>query len=133
MELLLKGRDTLLDSVILIDYLNEWTDAVDYVESNQATLVTSAVTVAEVLVGVDSDGEEAVLRMLGKFPSLDVTRTVARRAALLRREHGWKLPDAFQAGVAQEFGLYLATRNTNDFDPSAHDFVTVPYTLPPSR
>jgi hypothetical protein len=47
----------------------------------------------------------------------------------LRRQHGWKLPDAFQAATAQEHNLKLITRNTKDFTPDVHDFVVVPYRL----
>ena len=54
---------------------------------------------------------------------------MADLAAVLRREHGWKLPDAFQAALAQHYGVTLATRNTKDFPPSRYEFVVVPYAL----
>jgi predicted nucleic acid-binding protein len=53
-------------------------------------------------------------------------RADADETARLRRLHGWKLPDAFQAALARRHGLRLATRNPNDFDPDEHDFVEVP-------
>ena len=46
-----------------------------------------------------------------------------------RRRNGWKLPDAFQAALAQLHNLKLATRNTRDFPPQQYLFVVVPYTL----
>ena len=54
---------------------------------------------------------------------------MADLAAELRRVHRWKLPDAFQAAVAQRNALHLATRNTDDFNPQRHSFVVVPYVL----
>jgi predicted nucleic acid-binding protein len=50
-------------------------------------------------------------------------------AAQLRGKYGWKLPDAFQAALAQHHKTKLTTRNTKDFDPKKHDFVEVPYSL----
>ena len=59
----------------------------------------------------------------------DIDRETAARAARLRRQYRWKLPDALQAALAQQHGLRLATRNTKDFDPAQHAFVVVPYRL----
>lgn len=64
-----------------------------------------------------------------EFSLLEITKPVADLTAELRRNHGWKLPDAFQAALAQHHGLKLATRNTKDFAPERHDFVVAPYTL----
>jgi len=47
----------------------------------------------------------------------------------MRQRHGWKLPGAFQAALAEEHGLRLVTRNTKDFSPEKHAFVLVPYKL----
>ena len=67
--------------------------------------------------------------MLNHFACLPITLEIADRAAVLRREHGWRLPDAFQAALAQEHDLSLSTRNRRDFDAEEYPFVTVPYTL----
>jgi predicted nucleic acid-binding protein len=50
-------------------------------------------------------------------------------ATELRCAHGWKLPDAFQAAIARQHGLKLATRNRRDFPPERYDFVLVPYRI----
>jgi predicted nucleic acid-binding protein len=63
------------------------------------------------------------------FPILNVTKTDADVAAHLRQDHNWALPDAFQAALAVQHDLHLATRNTRDFDPGVHPFVIVPYRL----
>ena len=120
----------LLDSVILIDHFNDIDKATDYLRSVRTDALLSVVTRAEVLVGFES--EEARYRgiaLLNYFVCLPITVEIADRAAVFRRDRGWKLPDAFQAALAQEHDLSLSTRNTRDFDAEEHPFVTVPYTL----
>jgi predicted nucleic acid-binding protein len=122
--------DVLLDSVILIDHFNEIDKATDYLRSVRTDAVLSVVTRSEVLVGFESEASRSRgAALLNHFTCLPVTVEIADRAAALRRERGWKLPDAFQAALAQERGLSLSTRNTRDFDTNRHPFVTVPYTL----
>ncbi|MGH6959369.1 MAG: PIN domain-containing protein, partial [Dongiaceae bacterium] len=67
--------------------------------------------------------------LLDYFPTLPIDAPVADLAAQLRREHGWRLPDAFQAALARYHALQLATRNTRDFPPTRHPWVVVPYEL----
>lgn len=54
---------------------------------------------------------------------------VADPAAELRRAHRWRLPDAFQAAIAQHRKIKFATRNVRDFPPERFEFVVVPYTV----
>ncbi len=61
--------------------------------------------------------------------ALEISKAVGDLAASLRREYVWKLPDAFQAALAQHHDLKLVTRNTKDFPPARHEFVVVPYAL----
>ena len=120
----------LLDTVIFVDHLNGIALATAWLGSvpdGQAAI--SAVTRAEVLVGTDEGDRPSVLSLLGKYPCLPVTVEVADRAAGMRQRHGWKLPGAFQAALAEEHGLRLVTRNTKDFSPEKHAFVLVPYKL----
>jgi len=119
----------LLDSVILIDFLNAIPEAQAYVDAHRAEAAISVVTTAEVLAGVDDAGVPATVRFLDAFPLLLIDGTTALQAARLRHRFGWRLPDAFQAALAQQHGLRLATRNTKDFDPAVHPFVVVPYTI----
>lgn len=120
---------TLLDSVILIDYLNDIEAAREYVGANEKDVGISVVTASEVLVGTSGEGKRATIRFLDAFPLLEIDRETAHATARLRRRHGWKLPDAFQAAIAQRHGLTLATRNTRDFDPDVHAFVDIPYRM----
>ena len=89
----------------------------------------SVITRAEVLTGFDASDREQAIALLDHFPFLDITKPIADLAADLRREQGWKLPDAFQAALAQHYQLRFATRNTKDFPPERYDFVIVPYEL----
>ena len=118
----------LLDSVIVIDYLNGIRKARDFVD-RLPTPTLSVVTVAEVLSGGDPAGLPTISRYLNSFPILEVNVAIGRRAGYMRRLERWKLPDTLQAATAQEYGIPLATRNTKDFKPERHPFVLVPYVL----
>jgi predicted nucleic acid-binding protein len=119
----------LIDSVILIDHFNAVHAATAYIRMVHTTAAISVITRAEVSTGFDAAGLEKALPLLDIFQTFDITKEVADRAAKLRREYRWKLPDALQAAVAQTHNLKLVTRNTRDFDPAKHSFVVLPYTL----
>lgn len=121
----------LIDSVILIDHFNGIQAASAYLRIAHRSAAISPVTRAEVLTGFkDPSSLAAALTLIDIFPVLDITKEIADLTASLRREFRWKLPDAFQAAIAQTHKLQLATRNTKDFNPEKHPFVLVPYTLP---
>ena len=119
----------LLDSVILIDHLNGIPQATAFLAANHAGAVISVITRAEVLAGVESSDTTRVRVFLDAFVTLGIDRDAADSAAILRREFGWKLPDAFQAALAKQHGLRLVTRNSRDFPVKRHDFVVIPYKL----
>jgi len=119
----------LLDSVILIDHFNGRAEATRYLARVAGESAISVITRAEVLAGFDPVGTALAVRLLDRFPTLNIDTAVADLAARLRREHRWKMPDALQAAVARHHGLELATRNTRDFPPEAHSFVVIPYVL----
>lgn len=118
----------LLDSVILIDHLNGIDAATHYLAS-VADARISVVTRSEVMVGARGPGRNVTIELVERFPTLIVDERAADIAADLRREHRWRLPDAFQAALAQLHQLPFATRNTRDFPPERFPFVTVPYRL----
>ena len=120
----------LLDSVILIDHFNGFKKATEYLTTIHPSAAISVITRAEVLVGFNEEDDlKRAMMLLNSFPNLDLTLQIADLAAQLRRRHRWKLPDAFQAAIANYHGIRLATRNTKDFDPDRFDFVTIPYSL----
>jgi predicted nucleic acid-binding protein len=120
----------LLDSVIVIDHLNGHSVATEFLRGTMGSAAISVITRAEVLTGIDDQHRPTVIRFLELFPTLPIDVLTADRAALLRREWRWKMPDALQAALALVHDLLLATRNTRDFPPERHAFVHVPYTLP---
>jgi predicted nucleic acid-binding protein len=125
----MSGAGVLLDSVILIDHLNGISSATDFLREAGPKACISAITRAEVLTGVKERDRAVTTRFLDCFVFLAIDKRAADLAADLRRVHRWKLPDAFQAAIAQLHDLSLATRDTDGFNPRRHRFVLVPYTL----
>ena len=127
--------EILLDSVILIDHFNDNEKATHFISSlDPNNTAISVTTRAEILVGFDEVEEiEKVKSLLDQFTLLIIDKGIADKAAEFRRTFGWKLPDAFQAALAVEHKLRLATRNTKDFNPKQHAFVEIPYRLTGSR
>jgi predicted nucleic acid-binding protein len=119
----------LLDSVILIDHFNGLHSATSYLKRVYSRSSISVITRAEVLTGFEVGALKSAMQLLDRFPVLPIDREAADLAASLRREHGWKLPDAFQAALARIHNLKLATRNTRDFPPDRFEFVVAPYTV----
>ena len=119
--------NVLLDSVILIDHFNGRAEATEYLRVERGYASISVITRAEVLAGFDAVAAPRAKALLDLFPVLAITKEVADLAAVLRRQHRWKLPDAFQAALAQIHKLQLATRNTRDFPTEKFGFVMVPY------
>lgn len=117
----------LLDSVILIDHLNNIPAATAYLRQTQGESAISVITRAEVLAGFDLPQARITAKLLDQFLTLVVDVQVADLAAALRREQDWKLPDAIQAALAQLHHLTLVTRNSRDFPPEHYDFVLIPY------
>lgn len=94
----MKQRRYLADSTVVIDHLNGIEAATMFLRDHASEIALSV-----------------------------ITREVADQAARFRREHRWKLPDAFQVAIARKNKLALATRNVRDFPPERHAFVKVPY------
>jgi predicted nucleic acid-binding protein len=120
----------LLDSVVLIDHLNNISKATNYILSLEPEdTAISVITRAEILVGVKKESRSKVLSLLDRYTTFSIDINIADIASELRREYSWKLPDAFQAALAKHYNLMLCTRNTKDFDPRKHAFVEIPYKL----
>ena len=122
--------ERLLDSVILIDHLNDIGQATKFILSlDPEKTAISVITRAEILVGIEESDEGLVIAFLDQYHLLGIVKEVADLAATLRRNHSWKLPDAFQAAIAINNNIKLTTRNTKDFDPGKHNFIEIPYSL----
>ena len=122
----------LLDSNIIIDYLNEVRQARHWIEGHQPLdLAVSVVTCAESFAGLPPDEWFKLEILFDRFNKLDITFRDGLTAARLRQVYRFKLPDALQAAVAIDNELALVTRNTKDFNPTLHKFIHVPYVLKP--
>jgi len=122
--------ERLLDSVILIDHFNDIAEASTFIAGlDPGKTAISVITYAEILVGFEDETAEEAKTLLNHYEILSIDTVIAEKTAELRRRHGWKLPDAFQAALALHHRLRLCTRNTKDFNPKKHSFVEVPYRL----
>ena len=119
----------LLDSVILIDHFNSVPQATKFILAlDPEETAISVISYAEILTGLDEAGGLKARPLLQSFEMLEIDAVVAETAAVLRRQYGWKLPDAFQAAIAIIHDIKLCTRNTKDFNPQKHSFAEIPYT-----
>ena len=120
--------ERLLDSVILIDHFNNIPQATKFLLAlDPEKTAISVITYAEILTGLDKEEERKAHPLLNSFAMLEIDAAITEKAAALRRQHGWKLPDAFQAAIALKHGIKLCTRNTKDFNPKKYPFVEIPY------
>jgi predicted nucleic acid-binding protein len=118
----------LFDTNILIDHLNGIPKATREITRSQGPAI-SVITWIEVMTGAASPDEEAILRaFLSNFQCLEITREVAERAAVIRRQKRIKMPDAIILGTAEASGRQLVTRNVKDF-PAGTRGVRVPYKI----
>ena len=121
----------LIDSTILIDHFNGIPQATDWLsglEYGEAAI--SVITRAEVLVLIHSEDEkEAVKLFLDDYLCLPIDVPTADLASELRRQWKWKLPDAFQAALADQHNLVLVTRDKKDFGRTSQPVVKIPYKL----
>jgi len=120
----------LMDTDVMIEYLRERSEAVEYLESLTSDLYLSVISVAELFAGVKNDEEEKSLnQLLQAFVILPVTEKTARLGGLYRKEyrpsHGTGLADALIAATAEENGADLATFNRRHFPIVSR--ITVPY------
>jgi len=120
----------LIDSVILIDHLNRIERAKQYILGlNPEETAISVMTRAEILLGVEESSEPLIKAFLDEYHLLILDKEISDLAASLRRKHGWRLPDAFQAALCLYHDIRFSTRNTKDFNPKKHPFVEIPYVL----
>jgi len=119
-----------VDTDVLIDYLRDRSQAVAFLEGIEQSLAVSAITVAELYVGVREGEERRRLdAFVAAFDVLGLDRQAAVQAGLWRRQygpsHGMGLADALIAASVQAAGATLVTLNRRHFPMLAQ--VLVPY------
>lgn len=122
----------LVDSDVLIDFLRGLPEARNFILSLPREAAISAITVAELHVGVREGKERAALQgMLDSFRILPLDAEIAQRGGLWRRDfgrsHGVGLNDALIAATAAFHALSLATLNLKHYPMLQGDQVFVPY------
>lgn len=120
----------LIDTDVLIDYLRDRVESVQYLESLTPPLSVSAVTVAELYAGVRDGAERVVLdRFIDSFQVIPVDADIAVRAGIIRRDFGKRdgtgLADAIIAATVELQRAKLVTLNNKHFQMLAE--VVVPY------
>ena len=119
-----------VDTDVLIDYLRDRPQAVAFLEGTEQTLAVSAITVAELYVGVREGEERGRLdAFVAAFDVLGLDRQAAVQAGLWRRQygpsHGMGLADALIAASVDAAGATLVTLNRRHFPMLAQ--VLIPY------
>lgn len=123
---------TLVDTDVLIDFLRGLEEARAFIAGLPRDAAVSAITVAELHVGVREGDERRTLdAMLDTFRILPLEDATARAGGLLRRDygksHGVGLNDALIAATAQEQGLTLATLNVKHYPMLPAERLLQPY------
>jgi predicted nucleic acid-binding protein len=119
----------LLDTCVLVDYLRNYAPAVEFISQLDDPPSISAMTVAELYVGVRNRREQArVESLIARLRVVATSADVARQGGTFRRDyrsHGLDLIDALIAATARVHGARLVTRNAPHF-PMLDDLL-VPY------
>ena len=110
----------LLDTDVLIDFLRGQPQAVQLLEDTDCEFHVSAVSVAELYVGVRDGQEREVLdQLVGVLRTIEISTEIAQQAGLWRREygksHGTGILNALIAACADALQIPLATLNVKHF------------------
>ncbi|MFB2538839.1 type II toxin-antitoxin system VapC family toxin [Acinetobacter sp. c3-l95] len=107
----------LIDTNIIIYYLNGDKQARHFLNENHGHLAISTITVLEVLsFGNDENAVTIAESFLqNNFTWLDVSRDIVFESAKIRRQKKTKTPDAIIGATAVCHNLTLVSRNEKDF------------------
>lgn len=115
--------DYLLDTTVLIDFLNGRREVVDMVNSLASPsnrLGVCCVSVAELYAGTDQESRAVADRLIGVMDFYDVSLAAAKEAGRYRYEFARRgtplsTADTLIAATAIAEGATLITANTRDF------------------
>lgn len=113
----------LLDTTVIIDVLRLKRGRKELLRElleQRHQLACSSINVTEVYSGMRPEDEARTDELLDSFGFYEVTKEIARKAGLLRRDYARKgrmlsLPDATIAAVALTHDLTLITDNVKDY------------------
>lgn len=110
----------LIDTNIIIYYLEGEQVAVSFLRTHRGKLSISSITWMETLSYPFSADEEQVVRaFLQEFRLVEISSPVMELSVEIRRMKKMKLPDAIIASSAIHNDLILVTRNIKDFKGTA--------------
>ena len=106
----------LIDTNIIIYYLEGEQAAVSFLQNNRGKLAISSITWMETLSYPFSSDEEQVVRtFLQEYRLIEISSPVMELTVEIRRKKKMKLPDTIIAASAVHHDLILVTRNIKDF------------------
>jgi predicted nucleic acid-binding protein len=112
----------LIDTDVLIDHLRGNLEALEFLENvmTDSVCYISAITIAELYVGVREGKERQILdQLIKEFQITTLNEKIAQRGGLYRRDygksHGVGLADALIAATAEDLGLKLVTLNKKHY------------------
>jgi predicted nucleic acid-binding protein len=122
----------LLDTCVIIDYLRDRHEAVQFMRQQGIRPAVSAITAAELFAGVRNSAEEHQIealcgRLLIHQVDLEIARLGGSYCRQYRHTHGVQIADALIAATARIHEARLVTRNARHF-PMLDDLI-VPYRL----
>ncbi|MEA3361096.1 MAG: type II toxin-antitoxin system VapC family toxin [Thermodesulfobacteriota bacterium] len=107
----------LVDTNIIIYYLNGDEIAIDWLREHKDRLSISIIASLEVLSHPFTEQEDEIVRhFLEAFRLFDLDQSIFEKTIQLRRTHKIKLPDSIIAATASCHNLTLVTRNVSDFN-----------------
>ncbi len=110
------STDYLVDTNMMIYYLNGDQIAIDWLREHKNHISISMIVSLEVLSYPFTELEDKIVRgFLGAFRLFDLDQPIFEKTIHLRRAHKIKLPDAIIAATANCHDLTLVTRNVSDF------------------
>ena len=102
----------LLDTDVLIDFLRGHPEAIQLLEASNHKFWISAVSVAELYVGVRGKEREVLDQLIGLLRVVEITTEIAQQAGLWRRKycrsHGTGIMDALIAAYADSLRTPLS-------------------------
>ena len=110
----------LFDTNVLIDFLRQRPEAVQYLSAQSEKPSISVASALELYAGVANRREEQQIeRLFGQANLLPITMDIAKRAGVLVRvyqsSHSVEAIDAIIAATAEHHALRLATLNVKHF------------------